>query len=90
METGYAVYIHAVGEGRVPLVRDESGKPYLFSTERAAQLDIAHSLVLKLQEFIDGPGDRTFNDAIEVEEYVQKIGILPDGSIQLLEDEETA
>jgi hypothetical protein len=80
MNTGYAIYVHAVFEGRVPLVRGEGNKPIIFPTERDAQIEIVDNLMTRLQEFLDG--ERDFEDAIDVEEYVVKVQVLPDGSLE--------
>jgi acyl-CoA reductase-like NAD-dependent aldehyde dehydrogenase len=80
METGYVIFIDALAEGSVSLVYDGIGKPCIFPTRVEAQREIADNLITRLQEFIDG--QRDFEDAITVEEYVLKIAVLPDGSIQ--------
>jgi hypothetical protein len=80
MNTGYAIFIDALAEGHVPLVRGEGNKPIIFPTERDAQIEIVDNLQTRLQEFLDG--ERDFEDAVEVEEYVVKVQVLPDGSIK--------
>ena len=75
----FCVYISSVGEGRVPSVRGEHGLPYVFETELEAQREIADNAMTRLQEFMDG--DRDFEDAITVEEYVASVDVYPDGSV---------
>lgn len=78
-QRGYCIYINTLSEGPVPLVRDGSGKPVVFATEREAQLEIADAMMTRLQEFIDG--DRDFDDAVTLEEYVVAVDVMPDGTI---------
>ncbi len=75
----FCVYITSVGEGRVPSVRGEHGLAYVFETEEEAQREIAENAMTRLQEFMDG--ERDFEDAITVEEYVASVTVNPDGSI---------
>jgi len=75
----YCVSIVAECEGMVPSVFDEKGRPVLFATQREAELEIADCLMTRLQELIEG--EREFEDAITVEEFVMEVEVLPDGSI---------
>ncbi len=63
----------------MPSVRGNKGAPFVFETERDAQLEIADLAVTRLQEFIDGR--REFDDATTVEEYVVDVDVMPDGSV---------
>ena len=75
----FCIYITTLCEGPVPAVRDGNGKPCVFKTEVEAQREIADNAMTRLQEFIDG--EREFDDAMTVEEYVVPIDVYPDGSI---------
>ena len=75
----YCIFVHAVLEGRVPSVRDDSGRPFLFESETEAQREIAENAMARLQEFLDG--GREFDDAITVEEYVEAVRLQEDGTI---------
>ncbi|MEI7937820.1 MAG: hypothetical protein WCK27_14120 [Verrucomicrobiota bacterium] len=75
---GFCVFITTLFEGSVPAVR-EAGKPCVFATEVDAQREIADNMITRLQEFIDG--ERTFEDALTLEEYVVRVRALPDGSV---------
>jgi hypothetical protein len=79
MTTGYAIFVNALAEGCVPAVRDGNNRPVVFATERAAQREIADNVITRLQEFIDG--ERDFEDALTVEEFVVLVEVLPDGSL---------
>jgi len=78
-EACFCIYITTLCEGAVPSVRDGDGKPYIFKTELEAQREIADNAITRLQEFI--VGEREFDDAITVEEYVVPVDVYPDGSI---------
>jgi hypothetical protein len=77
--TAYCIFINTLGEGAVPSARDDKDKPCVFATEVEAQREIADNLITRLQEFIDG--EREFEDAMTVEEYIVDVDVLPDGSI---------
>lgn len=78
-EPAFCIYITTVCEGPVPSVRDGDGKPCVFKTEIEAQREIADNAMTRLKEFIDG--EREFEDAMTVEEYVVSVDVNPDGSI---------
>ncbi len=82
METsrsGHCVYIDTVVDGPIPAVRDGQGLPCWYATRAEAQREIADNMITRLQEFIDG--EREFEDAMTVEEYIVEVDVLPDGSV---------
>ena len=78
-EPAFCIYITTVCEGPVPSVRDGDGRPCVFKTELEAQREIADNAMTRLKEFIDG--EREFEGAMTVEEYVVPVDVYPDGSI---------
>lgn len=66
-------------QGSVPACYDERGLPVVFSTETAAQREIADAQLTRLQEFLHG--ERGFESAITSDEFVLPVTILSDGSI---------
>jgi hypothetical protein len=78
-EPAFCIYITTLLQGPVPSVRDGNDKPYVFKTEVEAQREIAENVMTRLQEFIDG--EREFQDAMTIEEYIVPVDIDPDGSI---------
>jgi hypothetical protein len=80
---GFCIFIDTVCEGRVPLWWDEQGRPLVYATEREAQREIADDLRDRLQQFLDG--EREFEDAMTVEEYILPVCVLPDGSVTTTE-----
>lgn len=84
---GYCIFINTVFEGALPSVRgispDEGVNArdgmWIFRTELEAQREIADGMMTRLQEFLDG--ERDFEDAITVEEYVVEVDVCPDGSV---------
>jgi hypothetical protein len=75
----FCIYIHTLWEGPVPAVWDESSQPHVFATREEAEREVADNMISRLGEFIDG--ERDFDDAMTVEEYIVEVDVLPDGSI---------
>ena len=63
----------------MPVVSDGDGKYVVFETELEAQKEIVDNQITRLQQFVDG--EREYEDAIEVEEYVVPVIVHPDGKI---------
>jgi hypothetical protein len=80
MSRGFCIFVDALLEGPVPLVRDEHGRPVIFATEMEAQREIADNQLTRLQQFIDG--QREFEDAMAVEEYVLPVEVLSNGTLK--------
>ncbi|MEI6605660.1 MAG: hypothetical protein WCP35_10150 [Verrucomicrobiota bacterium] len=84
---GFCIFINTLFQGPVPSVKESSPNDAtnvpericVFSAEREAQLEIVDFMMTRLQEFIDG--ERDFEDAVTMEEYVVEVDVLPDGSI---------
>ena len=58
---------------------DSPEKICVFATELEAQREVADFMMTRLQEFIDG--ERDFEDATTVEEYIMEVDVCPDGTI---------
>ena len=84
---GFCIFINTVIQGPVPSMRegiaensDESGgRICVFASEREAQIEIADFMMTRLREFMDG--EREFEDAMTVEEYVVEVDAFSDGTI---------
>ena len=77
---GFCIFINTFFEGAVPSVREgDQDRVAVFATQREAELEIVDFLQMRLQQFIDG--ERDFDDAITVEEYVVPVYVLPDGTV---------
>lgn len=76
---GYCIFIDSVCEGRIPAWHDEKSMPIVYSTLAAAQREIADDVMEKLRQFFDG--ERDFEDAMSVEDYILPVDVLADGSI---------
>lgn len=77
--SGYAIYINTFFQGPVAVERNESEKPIAYPTERAAQCEIVESTIIRLEQFL--AGERDFEDATTIEEYIVPVELHPDGSI---------
>lgn len=75
---GFCIYINTFCQGPVPAVSDEKGY-VVFQTELEAQKEIVDNQMTRLRQFLDG--EREFEDAMTVEEYVVPVTIHPDGVI---------
>jgi hypothetical protein len=75
----YCIFIDTLVEGATPSARDGDDLPCVFATRVEAEREIADNLITRLQEFIDG--QRDFEDAMTIEEYIAEVDVLPDGSI---------
>lgn len=75
----YAIYIDTLCQGRVAIERDDKNQPVSYATERDAQLEIADVTIDRIRQFI--AGERDYDDAMTVEEYVEAVDLHPDGSI---------
>ena len=78
LRTGFCIYINTFCQGPVPLVSDENGY-VVFETELEAQKEIVDYQMTRLRQFLDG--EREFEDAMAVEEYVVPVTVHPDGKI---------
>jgi hypothetical protein len=78
LRTGFCIYINTLCQGPVPIVSDGEGKYIVFETKLEAQQEIVESTMILLQQFLDG--ERDFDDAITVEEYVVPVTVHPDGT----------
>lgn len=78
LRSGFCIYVDTVFQGPVAVLSD--GESYvIFSTELEAQREIVDHQMARLQEFLDG--EREFEDAMTIEEYVVPVMIHPDGVI---------
>jgi hypothetical protein len=78
LRDGFCIYINTLCQGPVPVVSDDNGY-VVFATELEAQKEIVDNQMTRLQQFLDG--EREYEDAIEVEEYVVPVTVHPDGKI---------
>jgi hypothetical protein len=78
MRTGFCIYIDTFCQGAVPLVSDDEGY-VIFETELEAQREIVDYQMTRLQQFLDG--ERDYEDATTIEEYVVPVTLHSDGTI---------
>lgn len=79
IKLGFCIYVNTVCEGACPVEYNDQGKPFVYSTEEEAQRAIAEYTIERLRQFI--VGERDFDDAMTVEEYVVDVDVQPDGSV---------
>ncbi|HEV2692851.1 MAG TPA: hypothetical protein VG347_08125 [Verrucomicrobiae bacterium] len=78
-QSAFCIFIDTVCEGRIPAWHDGNSMPVVYPTVEAAQRDIADDVIDKLNQFLEG--ERDFDDAMTVEDYILPVDVLPDGSI---------
>ena len=76
---GFCVFINTFCQGPVPSILSEGDRPLVFATRVEAEREIADYTILRLHQFL--VGQRDFEDAITIDEYVVEVDVLPDGSI---------
>jgi len=76
---GFCICLNTFFQGPTLSVREGECVPCFFATEVEAQREIVDNAMTRLQEFMDG--ERDFDDAITVEEYVVPVTVHPDGSV---------
>lgn len=79
--SAYAIFINTVCEGSIPAWHNEKGFPVTYATEREAKLEIVDDLQERLRQFI--AGERDFEEAIAIEDFILSVDAWPDGSISL-------
>ncbi|MBI5423633.1 MAG: hypothetical protein HZA32_06060 [Opitutae bacterium] len=63
----------------MPAWYNESDLPIIYDTEVDAQREIADTLMEQLRQFL--AGEREFNDAIAIDDFILPVDVWPDGSI---------
>jgi hypothetical protein len=77
LRNGFCIYIDTFFQGPVPVVSDGEGKYVIYQTELEAQREIVEHTIIRLRQFLEG--ERDFDDAITVEEYMVPVTVHPDG-----------
>lgn len=78
-QNAFCIFIDIVCEGRIPAWHNDNQMPVVYPTLEAAQREIADDLIERFGQFLEG--ERDFDDAMTVEDYILPVTILPDGSI---------
>ena len=76
---GFCIYVDTLAKGSVPVEWTVDLKPLTYPTREAAEREIAEDTMERIRQFL--VGEREFEDAMTVEEYVVEVDILSDGSI---------
>lgn len=76
---GFCVFIDTVFQGTTISVHNGDDGPFVFATEREAQLEIVDFHMTRLQEFIHS--ERDYEDALEIEEYVMPVTVMANGIV---------
>lgn len=79
IRSAYSIFTRTICEGVVPAWYDETNFPVIYATELEAQREIADDLMEHLQQFLGG--ERDFEGAISVDDFILPVDVWPDGSI---------
>ncbi len=79
VRSAYAIFTQTICEGLVPAWYEESNFPVIYGTQLEAQREIADSIMEHLKQFLKG--EREFDDAISVDDFILPVDVWPDGSI---------
>ena len=77
--SGFCIYIDTICQGPIPIERNEDGKPIVYPTREEAEREIASDCIERLFQYLEG--ERDFEDAMTVEEYIVPVTAYADGSI---------
>jgi hypothetical protein len=78
-KSAFCIFIDTACEGRIPVWHNERDLPVVYPTLESAQHEIADDVAERLRQFL--AGEREFEDAMTVEDYILPVNVLPDGSI---------
>ena len=79
LTNGFCMYVNVDATGATPLVRNENGYPFVYETREEIEKEMAEDMIRRLEEFL--AGERDFEDATYLEEYVVEVTLSPDGCI---------
>jgi len=79
LRNGFCIYMDTFFQGPIPTVSDGDDNYIVFETELEAQKEIVDNQLIRLRQFL--AGERDFEDAISVQEYVVPVSVHPDGTI---------
>jgi hypothetical protein len=78
--SAYSIFMPTFFQGKMPAwYDDESGYPVVYETELEAQREIADYHLTLINQFLDG--ERDFDDAMTVEDFILSVDVWPDGKI---------
>jgi hypothetical protein len=79
VRSAYGIFCDTLCQGVVPAWYDERGLPVVYESKVEAQREIAELAIDRLTQFL--AGQREFDDAITMEDYILPIDVWSDGSI---------
>lgn len=77
---GFCIFINTICQGAIPVERYcDTSLPVVYPSREVAEREIEEDLIERVHQFL--AGERDFEDAINPEEYVVELNVLPDGSV---------
>lgn len=77
--SAYAIFTDTICQGTIVAWHDDNDYPEIYPSELEAQREIADDLIERLRQFMEG--ERDFDDAITIEDYILPVEVWPDGSV---------
>jgi hypothetical protein len=79
----WCIFINTFFQGQVPSCYDEDENPVVFAMREEAELEIIEFAVERIEQHL--AGERDFDEAITIEEFVVPVEVLKDGTVRRLE-----
>jgi hypothetical protein len=81
IRSAYSIFTLTLCQGTVPAWYSETSYPVVYATQLEAQREIAEHQLTLIQQFLRG--EREFDDAMTVEDFILPVDVWPDGSISI-------
>ena len=81
VRSAYSIFTETICEGLIPAWYSGDDLPVVYETELEAQREIADDLMERLRMFLDG--EREFDDAVSIDDFILPVDVWPDGSISI-------
>ncbi|HAV14648.1 MAG TPA: hypothetical protein DCX06_14320 [Opitutae bacterium] len=78
--SSYCIFTETICHGIVPTWRDEHGNWVIYQSKAEALREIIDDFLEHQRQFFEG--ERSFEEAMFVEDTIRKVKLLPDGSIE--------
>lgn len=79
-QSAFCIFVNTIVDGHVPLERDEHADVVVYSSREEAEQVIVQSIIERCQDYLRG--QRGFEDATTIEEFVSEVQILHDHSVR--------
>lgn len=78
--TSYSIFTKTICDGIVPIEHDEFGAWVVYECKAEALQEITDDFIEYQRQFF--VGERSFEDAMLVDQFIRKVELLPDGTLR--------